>query len=144
MREEEIGPARQQRRRAASAVPECVVRATDQMPRVEVCNQNLIDKVIGGHAAESGVEGELVDDGDPVFGQESRAGCREGKVEWGIVRAKQLARMRLERQDCQRKIRPGGMSGRYQMPMATMHTVEIAQCNAGAARFGWHCTPICK
>ncbi len=88
------------------------------------------------------VERQFIQDIDTQRGQCVRTLGRQSQPERRIVRAEQLARVRLERQHRQRRVGPGGVGGADDAMVAEMDAVEIAQRDGGAARVGRDRPPV--
>ena len=104
------------------------------MPGAKACRQDIVDKAIRAHFAKRGVERELINHVNAKLGEQARPRGRQGEMEGRIIGAEQLARMWLEGQHRKPGSGQGGTGGSDQMGMATMDTVEIAECHGRATR----------
>jgi hypothetical protein len=88
--------------------------------------------------AEFGVEAQFEQPGNVQTGQGIGFFGQEGQAEGRVFRPEEFARMRLEGEHGERRIRPRGMGRPQHRRVAEMHPVEIAERHRGTARLGGH------
>ncbi len=103
--------------RCAAPIPSCSTSPRSRRPR----------------APRSAVERDLVEQLHAERRPARRPLGRERQAEGRVVRAEQLARVRLEGQHGERGAGPGGVGGAQEVGVAEMHAVEVAERHRGAA-----------
>ena len=119
---------------AAAPVPEGEIRAAGQVRRAHAPVQHLLHERIGAQQGKGAVERHLVHDLHAERRQRRGALRREREAEGRVVRAEQLARVRLEGQDGEHSAGPRGMDGAEHVGVAEVDPVEVAQRDRGAAQ----------
>ena len=118
---------------AAAAMAEGEIGAANQMPGADAGVEHVGHERFGRHRAERPVERQFVERGDPQGRQGGGAFGRQGEPERRIVGAEDLARVRLEGEDGERRVGACAVAGAEQVGVAAVNAVEIAQRNDSAA-----------
>ena len=110
------------------------IRAHHHMRQAQALGQHIAGKLFRLQARQRMVEGQFIKKVDAELFQPMRAGFGIHQTEGGAVACEELARMWLKGQDAQRRVM--GARDVDHMLMAQMHTVEIADGDAGTPIFG--------
>ncbi len=120
------------------------IRAAGEVARTQTLVQHIRHERLGRHQAEGVVERQFVEQDHPQRGHGVRPLRRQGQAEGRVVGAEHLARVRLEREERERRMGPCGMGGAQHGRVTEMHAVEIPQCHGRVTRVRGQFAPVAE